>query len=70
MSALTKAKAALDVAEKLASGIDDGWRLQAYAAGLDLAKHQQANVEYASALALVSIAESLERIADAMEADE
>jgi hypothetical protein len=68
MSTLSKARAALEVAERLADGPDDGWRLRAYAAGLDLAKHQQTSIDYAIAIALLSCAESLERIASAMEA--
>jgi hypothetical protein len=69
VSALRKARAALDVAEKLADRNDDGWRLRAYAAGLDLGKQQQMTIDYANVLALVACAEALERIAAVLEAD-
>jgi hypothetical protein len=68
VSALGKARAALEVAEKLADRNDDGWRLRAYSAGLDLGKQQQMTLDYAGVLAIVACAEALERIAGALEA--
>lgn len=60
-SALDRAIAALGIVEQL-GGLDDDGRFDALVAGLEVGKAQHAYLRAASAYALVSIAESLERL--------